>query len=108
MSRNTQLGYGHDLSEFMAFLTRRGRAGNSTVAAEIEPTPFDRNVTCRCPRCNGRLIIADKDAIANRLEPNTLKYFNLFWQCQACGQVYWRGSHVERILDRLQGILPDG
>lgn len=62
----------------------------------------------RCPRCNGRLTPADKDTIANRLEPNTLKYFDLFWQCQACGQVYWRGSHVERILDRLQGILPDG
>lgn len=66
------------------------------------------NLLSRCPRCNGRLFIAEKDAIANRLDPNTLKYFNLFWQCHACGQVYWRGSHIEHILDRLQGILPDG
>ena len=31
LSRNTQLGYGHDLSEFMAFLTRRGRADIQAV-----------------------------------------------------------------------------
>lgn len=65
------------------------------------------NPLSRCPRCNGQLIPAEKAAVANRLEPNTLIYFNLFWLCQACGQVYWRGSHVERILDQLQGILPD-
>ena len=61
----------------------------------------------RCPRCNGRLMPAEKDAVASRLEPNTLKYFNRFWLCQTCGQVYWRGSHVERILDQLRDILPD-
>ena len=27
LSANTRMGYGHDLSEFLAFLARKGRAG---------------------------------------------------------------------------------
>lgn len=61
----------------------------------------------RCPRCNGRLMPVEKSAIADRLLANTRQFFNQFWQCPACGQVYWRGSHVDRILEQIQGLLPD-
>ena len=31
LSANTRMGYGHDLSEFLAFLARKGRAGIQEV-----------------------------------------------------------------------------
>ena len=54
----------------------------------------------RCLRCNGLLEPVEKTAVLDRLEPKTKLYYDTFQQCQACGQVYWRGSHF-RELERL-------
>jgi len=51
----------------------------------------------RCLRCNGQLVPVDKDIILHRLEPLTIKYYDLFHRCAACDQVYWPGSHRQRM-----------
>jgi len=58
----------------------------------------------RCLRCNGLLQPVAKEAILHRLEPKTKLYFNEFRICEACGQIYWQGSHfarLQRIVDRV-------
>ncbi len=52
----------------------------------------------RCLRCNALLQPVSKEAVLERLEPLTKKYFDEFRICPACGQVYWKGSHFERML----------
>jgi uncharacterized protein with PIN domain len=54
----------------------------------------------RCIRCNHLLQPIPKPEIIERLEPLTRRYFEEFHICAGCGQLYWRGSHVER-MDRL-------
>jgi len=56
-------------------------------------TPFSR-----CTRCNGDLQTVNKQAIEERLEPKTRKYFDTFRICTSCGQIYWQGSHHARSL----------
>ncbi len=51
----------------------------------------------RCLRCNGRLQAVPKQAVLHRLEPKTRRYYDDFCQCARCGQVYWEGSHFERL-----------
>jgi uncharacterized protein with PIN domain len=53
----------------------------------------------RCIRCNGLLESADPAEVAVRLagEPRTLKYFDRFSRCSACGAIYWQGSHFDRM-----------
>lgn len=51
----------------------------------------------RCLRCNGRLQTVDKAAVLDRLEPKTRLYYDDFQQCAACGQVYWHGSHMDKL-----------
>ena len=51
----------------------------------------------RCIRCNHLLEPVEKDAIVDRLEPLTKLYFNEFRICPACKQIYWKGSHFERM-----------
>lgn len=55
----------------------------------------------RCLRCNGLLKPVPKEAVLERLEPLTRKYFDDFRICTSCEQVYWKGSHYER----MQGII---
>jgi uncharacterized protein with PIN domain len=47
----------------------------------------------RCLRCNGVLGPIDKEAVIDRLEPKTKKYYHHFHICQDCEQIYWKGSH---------------
>jgi uncharacterized protein with PIN domain len=59
----------------------------------------------RCLKCNHPLEPVDKSAILNRLEPLTKKYFDEFHLCPSCGQVYWKGSHyerMERVVEQIQ------
>ena len=51
----------------------------------------------RCPKCNTKLQPATKEKIADRIEQNTLKYYDVFWECPNCGAVYWQGAHWTKI-----------
>jgi uncharacterized protein with PIN domain len=55
-------------------------------------TPFHR-----CLRCNNPLKPIEKDLIIHRLQPLTKKYFEEFHICPACHQLYWKGSHYDRM-----------
>jgi uncharacterized protein len=55
-------------------------------------TPFHR-----CLRCNHPLESVAKEAVLDRLEPLTKLYFDEFQICPACQQIYWKGSHYEKM-----------
>jgi uncharacterized protein len=50
-----------------------------------------------CMNCNGKLKSIEKEKIIEKLEPKTKQYFNEFYICNSCGQVYWKGSHWEKM-----------
>lgn len=58
----------------------------------------------RCLRCNTRLVPVEKSRIEHRLLPKTRKYFHEFFLCPACGRIYWSGSHMDKMRDRLRAI----
>lgn len=51
----------------------------------------------RCARCNSLLEPVAKAAILDHLLPKTRLYYDDFQRCTGCGQIYWRGSHYERL-----------
>jgi uncharacterized protein with PIN domain len=55
----------------------------------------------RCLRCNTPLQPVSKEAILERLQPLTKKYFDEFHICPSCQQIYWKGSHYERMQKRI-------
>ena len=59
----------------------------------------------RCAHCNGLLEHVDKNEIIDQLQPKTKRYFDEFRRCSNCGQVYWKGSHYERIVKLIEDLL---
>src|SRR6056297_1851062 len=45
-----------------------------------------------------------KEKIIDRLEPKTKKYFNKFYICPNCEQIYWKGSHFKKINNLIENI----
>lgn len=62
----------------------------------------------RCLRCNHLLESITKEAILDRLEPLTKQYFDEFHICPACKQIYWKGSHYERMQILIEKTLGEG
>jgi len=59
---------------------------------------------CRCMACNAPLRPVDKGAVAERLPPSVLVRHQHFTCCDACGRVYWQGSHWRRMRALLQAL----
>lgn len=58
----------------------------------------------RCPVCNGPIESVAKKDVLDQLEPLTRKYYSDFFRCSDCRKIYWRGTHYERIIDKLDAI----
>jgi uncharacterized protein with PIN domain/sulfur carrier protein ThiS len=58
----------------------------------------------RCLLCNSLLQPIRKEAILDRLEPLTKLYYDEFRFCASCDQVYWKGSHYERMRRLIEEI----
>ena len=58
----------------------------------------------RCLRCNAALQDASKAEVIEDLEPLTKIHYDQFRRCPGCGQVYWAGSHFQKLEKRIEGI----
>lgn len=65
---------------------------------------FDVKVS-RCPKCNSSIKSVSKEEVISKLPEATSSYYNEFWMCSGCGQVYWHGSHWRRIEKTLKEAL---
>ncbi|MFB6353915.1 MAG: Mut7-C RNAse domain-containing protein [Halobacteriales archaeon] len=96
LSRDSQLIAGTDdgvlLTEReVAEQLKELRAAGFELALADPPT--------RCGRCNGPLEpVADDDPRPDYAPP--ADEFDC-WRCEECGQWFWRGSHWDRVRDRL-------
>lgn len=63
-----------------------------TLAVDMEKS--------HCPICNAKLKSTPKEQLSE-LKKNTLTYYDKFWKCPNCGQVYWQGAHWKQITNTL-------
>ena len=61
----------------------------------------------RCIRCNHVIEPVPKAEVADELPPRTQRDFDHFFQCTGCGQVYWKGSHYDRMQQFVADLFAD-
>jgi uncharacterized protein with PIN domain len=47
----------------------------------------------------------EKNSVADRVPYHSRQIYDRFFECQACSQVYWEGSHVNRMRHRVADLL---
>lgn len=60
----------------------------------------------RCLSCNGALRPVAKAAVADQLPASVRRDYETFERCEACGKVFWQGTHYRRmqsLIARLRG-----
>ncbi len=59
----------------------------------------------RCILCNGELSVITKSEItAGAIPPAVWERTETFYRCKSCGKYYWKGSHVDRMLEIITEI----
>ncbi len=60
----------------------------------------------RCMKCGGRLEAVSKESVRDEAPPRTFKWLDEFFRCARCKQLFWEGTHWNKIRDQLDHILP--
>ena len=63
-------------------------------------TPFKR-----CMRCNGLLAPVAKESIMDQLLEKTKESIEEFHRCQDCNQIFWKGSHYDKMRKVIDDVL---
>ncbi|MEF8778642.1 MAG: Mut7-C RNAse domain-containing protein [Natronomonas sp.] len=60
-----------------------------------DPPPY-------CGRCNGKLVAVAPNDDTPKYAPDPGE--TDCWRCRACGQVFWKGSHYERMAATIESV----
>jgi hypothetical protein len=72
-------------------LSSLARGAASTGVSLVRGDPL-------CSLCGGELRVVKKKEISGRVPLSVRRRHRLFFQCESCGQLYWRGSHWKRLM----------
>jgi uncharacterized protein len=61
----------------------------------------------RCPICNAPLEEVGKTSAWGQVPPFVFKTQDVFRICPQCNRFYWRGTHWQRMQERLESLSPD-
>jgi len=64
-----------------------------------------RDLFRRCLACNVRTRSVTRAAVRDRVPPYVFATRRRFTRCPSCGRIFWRATHVQRMIDHLDSRL---
>jgi hypothetical protein len=61
----------------------------------------------RCLQCNSPILPVQAHQLEDRLPGHVRLQFNEFFLCPRCERVYWKGSHFDRMWERVQKLMAE-
>jgi len=58
----------------------------------------------RCSLCNEILVSASTEDVKDSVPEGVHSRHRAFWRCPSCGRVYWRGTHWDKMVARLNEL----
>ena len=68
------------------------------------PVEMEKILT-RCSLCNALLDSIEKQLIAEQVPLKVYQRQSEFWKCPTCARIYWKGSHYDRIVEKIESCL---
>ncbi len=59
----------------------------------------------RCMECNGLIAALDPADIPDDAPEGVKKWCNEYFRCTVCSRLYWKGSHADRMSERIERII---
>ena len=78
------------------------------VLRDLRLTAGRRRLLGRCLRCNERTLRVERRDVEALVPPYVLQTQRRFSRCPSCRRIYWRATHVDRIVARLTRQIEPG
>jgi len=63
---------------------------------------IDKNkILTRCLICNSLLDNIEKKKVKSKIPEGAFQLNEKFWICKKCDKIYWKGSHYENMLEKI-------
>jgi uncharacterized protein with PIN domain len=91
------------LAEPRSCLIRAERLDDQVIEAveRLGLTPDNGDWLSRCLLCNTRLQPGSRESLRGLVPEHVFATHAEFMRCPGCSRIYWAGSHVERMVERL-------
>jgi len=106
--------------EDRVIITRDKELGSEENAVLVDKEPPERiikeviqeydveiNPLSRCSKCNRVVEKVEQTKVEGKVPENVFKLNEEFWYCDRCDQYYWKGSHWEKIMDKIDEMFAD-
>jgi len=64
-------------------------------------------ILTRCALCNTPLQQVEKDKVQHKVPEKVFENHTLFWRCPQCNKFYWKGTHFEKIQQKIKQLLKE-
>ncbi|KYK33215.1 MAG: hypothetical protein AYK22_01520 [Thermoplasmatales archaeon SG8-52-3] len=61
-------------------------------------------ILSRCILCNSLVEEVKKEKIKGKIPKKSYENNKEFWYCKKCDKIYWKGSHFENMIDKINQI----
>jgi uncharacterized protein with PIN domain len=58
-------------------------------------------ILSRCLVCNSEVIKIKKETIKDKVPIKVFQKHKKFWFCKKCNKIYWKGSHYDKMLQKI-------
>ena len=82
---------------------------NISVARQVEHVLQHfglKRLAPRCMKCGGALTWIPKASVRGEAPPRTYCWLDDFYRCLRCGQLFWQGTHWNKISKQLDDLTP--
>ena len=74
----------------------------SIVLADVK---IDKTkVLSRCILCNTEVEEIKKKVVKGKVPERVFNNNNKFWYCKNCNKIYWKGSHYEKMFEKINNL----
>lgn len=76
-----------------------------SVLNKLSLHPKEEDWFRRCLECNTILDKVAKEDYVSQIPPYVYKTHDRFHRCPSCGRLYWKGTHYQRMVERIKNLL---
>lgn len=76
------------------------------IVIELDLNIYEKIFT-RCLECNTSLVPTYRGDVIGAVPEYTYSIMREFSLCTSCNKIYWKGSHIKRIKERLIQVFPE-
>jgi len=75
------------------------------IKVVLNDMDFDKSqILSRCIICNSEVEVIDKNEIKEKVPKKVFENNEEFWHCKSCNKIYWRGSHFEKMIEKINNL----